>query len=38
MRDSVLKKGVPLFSAAGAAAATGAAMQDEKQPASERVF
>ena len=38
MRDSVLKKGVPLFSAAGAAAATGAAMQNEKQPASERVF
>jgi len=28
MRDSVLKKGVPLFSAAGAAAATGAAMQE----------
>ena len=38
MRDSVLKKGVPLFSAAGAAAATGAAMQNEKQPASQRVF
>jgi len=27
MRDSVLKKGVPLFSAAGAATVTGAAMQ-----------
>lgn len=38
MRDSVLKKGVPLFSAAGATAATGAAMQNDNQPASERVF
>ena len=32
MHDSVMKKGVPLFSAAGAAAATGAAMQDNNQP------
>ena len=38
MRDTVLKKGVPLFSAAGATAATGAAMQNDNQPASERVF
>jgi hypothetical protein len=38
MRDSVLKRGVPLFSAAGATAVTGAAMQNDNQPASERVF
>ena len=28
--DTVLKKGVPLFSAAGATAATAAAMQEER--------
>ena len=32
MRDSVLKKGVPLFSAAGAATVTGAAMQGNDNP------
>tara|TARA_R100001244_G_scaffold14907_2_gene16478 strand:- start:1404 stop:4295 length:2892 start_codon:yes stop_codon:yes gene_type:complete len=30
MRESVMKKGVPLFSAAGATAATAAAMQEER--------
>jgi hypothetical protein len=31
MRESVMKKGVPLFSAAGATAAAGAAMQEDRQ-------